>query len=627
MAAHSRLTDLVDSPYMGRAPRVVRGTFAVLAAWLALAAVRNAFFPGFDAGPLFGRYVHDAVLVAAGLLVLARAVIVPGERAAWGFIGAGILAWTFGEIYYTGVLWTVEEVPVPSPADAGYLLMPPLMLVGVLLLLRSRTRAVPLTLLADGLTAALAIAALSAAIVFQTALDAASGDPLGVATTLAYPLSDLILGGFVIGALAGTGWRLDRTWTLLGVGILTFWLADSLYLVQVANGVYESSSWFDAGWWIGLTLVAVAAWQPADGAEAREEGIRLIVMPLSFAVVGLGLLIYGCFAELNVLAVALAAAAMVAVMGRLIFTFRDNVRMLLVSRQEAHHDALTGLLNRRALTRDLAAAIARADHERPVVLVIFDLDGFKLYNDTFGHPAGDALLTRLSLNLADYLDGRGTAYRMGGDEFCALFEPGGPGRGADHPGRRPRALRARRGVLDQQLVRLDRPAAGDRRRRRRAARGRPAHVRQQARQPGVGQPSEQGRAGARAGRAQRRPVQPHARRGGPGRAGGPQAGAQRGRGGQRAPRRRAARRRQGGRARRHPVQAGAAGRGGVRVHPPPHAHRRADHLRRARPQRGRPPGAVEPRALGRRRDTPTAWPARRSRWPRGSCSPPTRSTR
>ena len=177
---------------------------------------------------------------------------------------------------------------------------------------------------------------------FQTALEAASGDPLGVATTLAYPISDLVLGGFVIGALAGTGWRLDRTWALLGVGILTFWLADSLYLVQVASGMYESSSWFDAGWWVGLTLVAAAAWQRQDGSEAPAEGIRLIVMPLSFAAVGLGLLIYGCFAELNALAVTLAAAAMLAVMGRLIFTFRENVRMLLVSRQEALHDSLTG---------------------------------------------------------------------------------------------------------------------------------------------------------------------------------------------------------------------------------------------------------------------------------------------
>ncbi len=65
-----------------------------------------------------------------------------------------------------------------------------------------------------------------------------------------------------------------------------------------------------------------------------------------------------------------------------------------------------------------------ADDARPVVLVLFDLDGFKHYNDTFGHPAGDALLVRLGANLETYLSGRGRAFRMGGDEFCALFEPG-----------------------------------------------------------------------------------------------------------------------------------------------------------------------------------------------------------
>ena len=54
---------------------------------------------------------------------------------------------------------------------------------------------------------------------------------------------------------------------------------------------------------------------------------------------------------------------------------------------------------------------------------MFDLDGFKHYNDTFGHPAGDVLLTRLGANLAKYLGNRGKVFRMGGDEFCALFEP------------------------------------------------------------------------------------------------------------------------------------------------------------------------------------------------------------
>ena len=130
---------------MGQAPRAVRVIFLVMGAWLGLVAIRNAFFVEFDAGPLFGRYVHDAALFMAGALCLARAVMVREERLAWGLIGAAILGWTFGETYYTGVLWTVEEVPVPSPADAGYLLLPVLMLAGLISLLRARTRGVPIT--------------------------------------------------------------------------------------------------------------------------------------------------------------------------------------------------------------------------------------------------------------------------------------------------------------------------------------------------------------------------------------------------------------------------------------------------------------------------------------------------
>ena len=105
-------------------------------------------------------------------------------------------------------------------------------------------------------------------------------------------------------------------------------------------------------------------------------------------------------------------------------TFRENVAMLRTSRDEALTDVLTGLGNRRALARELACLLPDADDARPIVLVLFDLDGFKHYNDTFGHPAGDALLVRLGANLATYLSGRGRAFRMGGDEFCALFEPG-----------------------------------------------------------------------------------------------------------------------------------------------------------------------------------------------------------
>ena len=95
----------------------------------------------------------------------------------------------------------------------------------------------------------------------------------------------------------------------------------------------------------------------------------------------------------------------------------DNHELLEASRVEALTDALTGLGNRRALMADLAAARTTVEGEQ-LLLVLFDLDGFKQYNDTFGHPAGDSLLARLGERLAATMEGFGRAYRMGGDEFC-----------------------------------------------------------------------------------------------------------------------------------------------------------------------------------------------------------------
>jgi diguanylate cyclase (GGDEF)-like protein len=61
-----------------------------------------------------------------------------------------------------------------------------------------------------------------------------------------------------------------------------------------------------------------------------------------------------------------------------------------------------------------------ASVQSPRVLVLFDLDGFKRYNDTYGHPAGDVLLARLGGNLGRAIKPYGEAYRIGGDEFCVL---------------------------------------------------------------------------------------------------------------------------------------------------------------------------------------------------------------
>ncbi len=113
----------------------------------------------------------------------------------------------------------------------------------------------------------------------------------------------------------------------------------------------------------------------------------------------------------------LALAALLTVF--LVFYWRWQ-RLLVATHRDAHTDALTGLGNRRALIEDLSGQIAEADDSRPLVVNIYDLDGFKGYNDTFGHLAGDALLVRFAGRLAATVTGVGRAYRMGGDEFCCV---------------------------------------------------------------------------------------------------------------------------------------------------------------------------------------------------------------
>lgn len=395
-------------------------------AWLLGYGLNEAAFGGHDLGPVFSRFAHDVVLAVAAALCLARAVAIRRERAAWLLIGGGVAAWSAGEVYYTAALWDDTSPPIPSFADVGFLLFAPLIFGGMVMLLRHRVRLTP-TLLVDGITAALAVSALSAAIVVQAVLEHSEGDAVSVAITLAYPIFDLVLLAVGVGALAATGWRLDRTWALLVGGILAFWLADSVFLVHTAEGTFVSGGWLDMAWWLGLLAIALAAWQrgPTSRRRPADDSPRLMIAPLVSGAVGLELLVYASAVDLNPLAVALSAAALVFVMVRLTLTFRQNVSMLRTSRDEAITDHLTGLGNRRALTRMLDEVLPDARPEAPHVLALFDLDGFKHYNDTFGHPAGDELLARLGARLEGFVGRRGRAFRMGGDEFCVLLRPGG----------------------------------------------------------------------------------------------------------------------------------------------------------------------------------------------------------
>ena len=94
----------------------------------------------------------------------------------------------------------------------------------------------------------------------------------------------------------------------------------------------------------------------------------------------------------------------------------------------AAHDSLTGLLNRAAFGQRLLTALARVTaNERPLALLLIDLDGFKEVNDSLGHHAGDLLLCELATRMRAAMRGSDVVARIGGDEFAVLLE--GMGRG------------------------------------------------------------------------------------------------------------------------------------------------------------------------------------------------------
>jgi diguanylate cyclase (GGDEF)-like protein/prepilin-type processing-associated H-X9-DG protein len=124
----------------------------------------------------------------------------------------------------------------------------------------------------------------------------------------------------------------------------------------------------------------------------------------------------GILGAVGVASLAILAVALV-LMTLAVFSLRAARRELETA---AASDVLTGLPNRRQLMTDLENRAARpAD---PAMLLLFDLDGFKNYNDSFGHLAGDALLARLGQALERSVQPYGRAYRLGGDEFCVLAE-------------------------------------------------------------------------------------------------------------------------------------------------------------------------------------------------------------
>jgi diguanylate cyclase (GGDEF)-like protein len=386
---------------------------AVAFATFAFVTLRSVS-PGVET--FFNAWFYDLILGAACVIARTRTVTVERHRGAWIAFTAAIVSWTFGELWWT----FMDPTSYPSAADLGYIAFYPLTYVGIALLLRSRAKGISWTLWLDAVTASLAAATFGAAVIVEIVHDTTDGSLSTVATNLAYPLGDVLLLSAIVGVFALSDWRPERQWLVIGAAILTTLIADTTFLFQAAAGTYVEGEWIDVLWPLSMLLLANAAWVRDGGALQPVSGRPLLAVPALAALVGIGVLVWDHFHRLNLLAIALATAALLSVVVRLVGTFRENRRLLALSTHEAITDPLTGLGNRRLLISDLERALGDPAQSDPSLLVIFDLDGFKSYNDAFGHPAGDALLVLLGERLAAVAPKAGAAYRLGGDEFCLL---------------------------------------------------------------------------------------------------------------------------------------------------------------------------------------------------------------
>ena len=147
-----------------------------------------------------------------------------------------------------------------------------------------------------------------------------------------------------------------------------------------------------------------------------------MLFPAVFGGIAVGVLAWDHYERIGEVSVWLAVATLAAVVVRLLMSFREN--------RQAARGRAPGRGHRRAHRARQPPLAHRAISSAPptrgdrVVFAIFDLDGFKAYNDSFGHPAGDILLRRLGHELERAVAPLGDAFRLGGDEFCVLV-PGG----------------------------------------------------------------------------------------------------------------------------------------------------------------------------------------------------------
>lgn len=352
----------------------------------------------------------------------------PERPKAWYLFAAGLTSFLTADVIFYVLNDVMGNESFPSVADLFYLGMYPLVIAGLLILIRANSPGRDAPSLIDAGIASTGMFAVLWILLMDSYVEDESLTFIARVVSLAYPVMDVAL--LAVLARLAVVVRLRRPALILmivGVGCLL--IADTGYGLTVLAGTYHTGGPIDAFWMLFYVLFATAALHPSMviAVEPAEHGPgsltwrRLGILSVVTVTVPLINLAFGGITPIDRVVVTIASVALfLLVLGR-IWLLMQAVRASHESmRHQALHDSLTGLANRVLFAQVVEDVLADPIDGEFVAVLFVDVDDFKSVNDSLGHQTGDLLLEEAALRLVGCVRSEDIVARFGGDEF-AIF--------------------------------------------------------------------------------------------------------------------------------------------------------------------------------------------------------------